>query len=208
MSRYSDRDPYLDEASGVLKNRFRILDEATLEAAEADLVAARSRTLALKPLKSRFDLLHLQAIHRYLFGDVYEWAGQLRTVDISKRNNSFAHHGHIATAANAIFQQLANEKRLSGLERLQQPRRLLPRRVKRPAPIPRRKRQSAARIHQPLGPGERLRCRLGKHAARQPSASSHPLLSRRRIESRGADSRKPQPTQSIAANRLSNRGLR
>jgi fido (protein-threonine AMPylation protein) len=116
MSRYSDRDPYLDETTGVLKNRFRIRDEATLEATEADLVAARSRTLALKPPKGRFDLPHLQAIHRYLFGDVYEWAGQLRTVDISKGNNSFAHHAHIATAANAIFQQLANENHLAELD--------------------------------------------------------------------------------------------
>jgi len=109
-------DPYLDETTGVLKNRFRIRDEATLEATEADLVAARSRTLALKPLKGRFDLPHLQAIHRYLFGDVYEWAGQLRTVDISKGNNSFAHHAHIAAAAKAIFQRLADEKHLAGLD--------------------------------------------------------------------------------------------
>lgn len=116
MSRYSDRDHYLDEATGVLKNRFRIRDEATLEATEADLVAARSRILALKPLKGPFDLAHLQAIHRYLFGDVHEWAGKLRTVDISKGNNSFAHHAHIATAANAIFQQLANEKHLANLD--------------------------------------------------------------------------------------------
>src|ERR1700722_8550752 len=99
MSRYSGDDNYLDPVSGILKNRFGIVDAATLEIAEADLVAARSRELAQSPLKGRFDLNHLLAIHRYLFGDLYEWAGELRTVDISKNDNLFAHHAHIGSAA-------------------------------------------------------------------------------------------------------------
>ena len=106
MSRYSSHDKYLDPASGILKNRFGIADEATLQATEADPIAARSRELAVSPLNGKFDLPHLQAIHRYLFGDVY---GQLRTVDIAKGNNSFAHHAHLRAAAETIFSQLANE---------------------------------------------------------------------------------------------------
>jgi cell filamentation protein len=62
-----------------------------------------------------FDLAHLQAIHPYLFGDVYEWAGQLRNIDISKGGNRFAHHAHIDSAAVAVFMQLAKEKQLAGL---------------------------------------------------------------------------------------------
>jgi len=31
-----------------------------------------------------FDLAHLRAIHRHLFQDIYEWAGELRAVEISK----------------------------------------------------------------------------------------------------------------------------
>ena len=81
MSRYSGSDPYLD-GSGVLKNRLGINDEATLEQAEADIVAARSFELSQKPLSGRFDLAHLQAIHQRLFADLYDWAGQLRTIDI------------------------------------------------------------------------------------------------------------------------------
>jgi cell filamentation protein len=116
MSRYSDNDPYLDPATGVLKNRLDIADDATLEQTEADLVAIRSYELSQTPLKGRFDLAHLQAIHRYLFGDVYEWAGQLRTIDIGKGGNQFAHHAYIASAAVPIFQQLAKENRLAGLD--------------------------------------------------------------------------------------------
>ncbi|WP_263352501.1 Fic/DOC family protein [Acidicapsa acidisoli] len=117
MSRYSGDDTYLDPASGVLKNRFGIVDAAILEMTEADLVAARSRELAQSPLPGQFDLKHLQAIHRYLFGDLYDWAGELRTVDISKNDNMFAHHAHIASAAKSILERLAAEKCLTGLSR-------------------------------------------------------------------------------------------
>jgi len=116
MSRYSSHDHYLDPASGVLKNRLGITDAATLEQAEAALVATRSYELSRTPLKGRFDLAHLQAIHRCLFSDLYEWAGELRTVDISKGGQRFAHHAHIARAAAPIFKRLAAEKYLAGLD--------------------------------------------------------------------------------------------
>ncbi len=84
MSRYSDSDPYLDPTTHVLINRLGITDKSTLEQTEAALVATRSFELSQAPLKGRFDLAHLQAIHKHLFSDLYEWAGQLRTIDISK----------------------------------------------------------------------------------------------------------------------------
>ncbi len=115
MSRYSGSDPYLDPVTGVLKNRLGIADQSTLEQIEADIVAARSYELSQAPLKGRFDLAHLQAIHKYLFSDLYEWAGQLRNIDISKGANRFAHHARIESAAGPIFEQLAKENHLAGL---------------------------------------------------------------------------------------------
>ncbi len=72
MSRSSDSDPYLDPATGVLKNRLDIAGEAILEQTEADIAATRSYELSQAPLKGGFDLAHLRAIHKYLFGDLYE----------------------------------------------------------------------------------------------------------------------------------------
>jgi cell filamentation protein len=115
MSRYSDSDPYLDPETGILINRLGISDESTLEQIEAALVATRSYELSQTPLKGRFDLAHLQAIHKHLFGDLYDWAGQLRTIDISKGGNRFANHMQIESAAAPIFQQLAKENYLAGL---------------------------------------------------------------------------------------------
>jgi cell filamentation protein len=115
MSRYSDHDQYVDPVSGVLGNRLGITDAATLEQTEAALVAARSYELSRAPLPGKFDLAHLQAIHRYLFGDLYDWAGQLRTIDIGKGGHLFAHHAHIGSAAASIFKRLAEEEYLAGL---------------------------------------------------------------------------------------------
>jgi cell filamentation protein len=115
MPRYSDRDAYLDPDSGVLKDRFGVTEAATLEALETDLAGARFRELATRPLAAQFNLSHLQAIRQYLFGDLYEWAGELRTVDISKNGHVFAHHTHIAASAADIFRRLASENHLRGL---------------------------------------------------------------------------------------------
>lgn len=37
-------------------------------------------------ITGEFDLEHLKNIHRFLFEDIYSWAGQIRTVDIAKGN--------------------------------------------------------------------------------------------------------------------------
>jgi fido (protein-threonine AMPylation protein) len=116
MSRYSSHDPYVDPATGVLRNRFGLTDEQELEAAEASLSALRSYELAQNPLVGAFDLAHLQSLHRYLFGDLYEWAGQLRTIDITRGRNSFAHHAYIVSAGAALFGELAKEQHLAGLD--------------------------------------------------------------------------------------------
>jgi PHD/YefM family antitoxin component YafN of YafNO toxin-antitoxin module len=76
-------DPYLDPASGVLRNLLGITDAAKLARAEAALSASRLIDLERR-LPGRYDLAHLQTFHRYILGDVYDWAGQLRTVSIAK----------------------------------------------------------------------------------------------------------------------------
>ncbi|MFO0780213.1 MAG: Fic family protein [Nitrospira sp.] len=116
MSRYSSHDESVDPATGVLKNRLGISDATTLAQTEAEFVAERARELVQDPIPGAFDLPHLQAIHRHLFGDLYDWAGQLRTVDLTKDTNRFAHHAHLERAAAPIFRELAQEHYLRGLE--------------------------------------------------------------------------------------------
>ncbi len=109
-------DPYLDSTTGVLSNRIGARTEQELEAREAAFVAARAYELEILPEAGKFDLAHLQRIHARVFQDVYDWAGQLRTVEIVKGTTVFARRGAIGSAAAQLFRALAAEDHLAGLE--------------------------------------------------------------------------------------------
>ena len=115
MAKYEGTDHYLDPETGVLKNKLGIGDGDELKKAEASLVAWRSFQLAEKPMEGRFDLEHLKAIHKHLFRDVYEWAGELRDIDLARSSSYFANHPHIVNASRPVFEKLAQEGYLSGL---------------------------------------------------------------------------------------------
>jgi cell filamentation protein len=82
----------------VLRNLLGITDAAELARAEAGLSASRLIDLERRRLPGRYDLTHLQAFHRYVLGDVYAWAGQLRTVSIAK-GSLFCLPQHLASYA-------------------------------------------------------------------------------------------------------------
>lgn len=108
-------DPYLDPATGVLTNRLGITDAARLHQAVADISAARIDELAIRPLPGSYDLAHLAAFHRAIFGDVFAWAGQIRTVQIFKETG-FCLPQHIESYAAGEFGRLAKENHLRELD--------------------------------------------------------------------------------------------
>lgn len=114
-------DPYLDPATGILRNNLGITDQRTLDVAEADLVEARRVQMIVRPVKVTGDLRQLQAIHGQLFQDVYDWAGQLRTVDIRKGTDPAAEFfmpvSRLESGAGFAFAELADENQLRGLDR-------------------------------------------------------------------------------------------
>jgi len=70
----------------VLRNKLGATTSADLLAAENDLLEVRLVELRAHPelVERTFDLRHLQALHRQLFQDVNEWAGELRTVGMAR----------------------------------------------------------------------------------------------------------------------------
>lgn len=64
----------------VLRNRLGITDADELAAVEAALTASRLIDLERHRLPGAYDLAHLQAFHRYIFGDVYDWAEKAETL--------------------------------------------------------------------------------------------------------------------------------
>ena len=72
--------------------------------------------LGAEPLPGRFDLVHLQAFHRRIFGRIDPWADEVRTVAIAK-TDMFCLPQHIESYAHDVFRKLADERRLRGLRR-------------------------------------------------------------------------------------------
>jgi cell filamentation protein len=73
-------DPYADPVTGVLLNKLGLTAAEELAAAEREITHAALILLRESPVRPTYDLPHLCAIHRRIFGDIYEWAGRIRTV--------------------------------------------------------------------------------------------------------------------------------
>jgi cell filamentation protein len=110
-------DPYVYPGTDVLRNRLDIRDAADLAEREAALSAIRIAQLERRFIPGDYDLAHLQATHRFIFGDVYPWAGELRTVRISKGGDLFALPEHIEPYLRRLFVDLSREGLLRGLGR-------------------------------------------------------------------------------------------
>lgn len=80
-------DPYRDD-NGVLRNKLGLTDAVKLSAAEYELSTQRQAQLQDNPIKGDYDLEHLKKIHKHLFNDVYQWAGQEREINFSKRSEA------------------------------------------------------------------------------------------------------------------------
>ena len=85
---YIDPDYNYTNKNGVLYNLANIEDDKILLAYESLKVSKRVEELFENPIKIR-DSNSLLIIHHYLFQDVYEWAGKVRTVNISKNGKPF-----------------------------------------------------------------------------------------------------------------------
>lgn len=110
-------EDYFWPGTQVLRNYLRIRDQPELERAERLLTAGRIAELRLRPVQGHFDLPHLQAIHRRVFGDVYPWAGQLRAVTLSKGGSLFCQPQFLNSAAEDVFTGLHRRDLLRGLDR-------------------------------------------------------------------------------------------
>jgi len=109
-------DPYLYPGTSVLENLRGLTDPNLLERFEARRSHRRLAELIDTPLLGGFDVAHLKAIHRYIFQDVYDWAGQFRTVNLSKRGHLFGLATFLGPALQQILARPATENHLVGLD--------------------------------------------------------------------------------------------
>ena len=90
-----------------LINKLGIRDETMLANAEASIVLAKASFLDQHPINGGYDFEHYKQIHHYLFCDLYDWAGEIRKVNVSKKGTSFVPADEIAACAAACFERLS-----------------------------------------------------------------------------------------------------
>ena len=94
------------EGTTCLINKWGITDENKLKEFEGAVTFAKASELELNPISDTFDVEHYKLIHKYLFEDIYDWAGEYRTVNISKKGTKFASADQISDLMNACFMRL------------------------------------------------------------------------------------------------------
>lgn len=144
-------DLFTNPADGLLFNNVRATTEKELDRTEADLSIRRMMLVraqvglreprqpvepiigpayAIPPIPLQFDEQHLRAMHRYLFQDVYPWAGETRqdrgfqgykpALNVQADHMmTYTHHKRISSDAGAITAQLTAENNLKGLSKMQ-----------------------------------------------------------------------------------------
>lgn len=107
-------DPYIDQSTGVLRNKLGITSEEELGPAEAEITYVVIATIELPPSYTISDFTHplFLQIHKEIFSPIYEWAGEIRTIDISKGSSYFAHTPFIDGELSRIFHELTTDNRL------------------------------------------------------------------------------------------------
>ncbi len=103
--------------SDVLINKYYIREKELLEKFEIQKVFAKLLGLDVKPTRIdyTYDMEHIVSIHKYLFGDVYEWAGTFRKENLYKSERvlsggsaEYADYHEIEKRLKKLLQEYAN----------------------------------------------------------------------------------------------------
>lgn len=78
------KDPYLYPNTEILVNKFDIKDSNEFNSLEADFTSSRLKDIIQNGIPGDFNLEHLLKFHYTIFQDIYDWAGETRTIDIEK----------------------------------------------------------------------------------------------------------------------------
>lgn len=110
---------YFVEGGDILKNKLGIFDSEQLRKAEEDAFSDAVANILSKrnfDQKPRLDFEFFKHLHNELFGEIYTFAGQIRTVNIAKQDSSipFCYSDFIEQEANRIFTNLASKNYFRG----------------------------------------------------------------------------------------------
>ena len=90
----------------MLKNKMNIRDRDKLKQAEEEITALKQYMLLESPVKGKFTKTHLMNIHRFLFEDIYPFAGHIRREQISKGDTMFFPPNLVSQELDKVFSKL------------------------------------------------------------------------------------------------------
>ena len=95
----------------ILENRLNITDSAELACDEERISKKKAAELFEKGILNNLPVgkfSTLQAVHKYLFEDIFDFAGKIRTVNLAKGNIRFAPLIYLQAALDNIDKGLRN----------------------------------------------------------------------------------------------------
>lgn len=99
------------EGTEVLINNFNIKDKKILNYIENKIVTLNMAVLHAKPLHKEFNAEHYKEIHKFLFSDIYEFAGDMneteKTRNVFKKLQEEEYLGNIKSDKNSFSGKLA-----------------------------------------------------------------------------------------------------
>lgn len=99
----------------VLINKLDIRDQQELDALEKQITLLRGIQAEQETQFVNVDFEFYKSLHRTLFGDLYDWAGTLRSINISKKGTVFCGYDQLEKLGKLKFSRLAAQDFLRGL---------------------------------------------------------------------------------------------
>ena len=98
--------------SNVLKNKLNIKDNKLLKTAEEEITLIKQMELLKNPIKGNFSKSHLMNIHKFIFEDIYSFAGKIRREQISKADTLFYPPNLIDRELDKVFAKIKEKNML------------------------------------------------------------------------------------------------
>lgn len=104
------------ENSSVLINKFDIREQKLLDKIEQSITSALIAKAFIEISFTNVDFNFYKNLHKYIFSDIYDWAGEIRTVNMSKKGTDFCNFKEIEENGVRIFNRLRNTNYLKVLQ--------------------------------------------------------------------------------------------
>lgn len=103
------------EGTSVLINKLGIRDEEELAEVESIITTTKITMLLSRRYDGEFSAEHYCDLHREIMGDLYDWAGTVRSVDLSKKGTRFHAADGLERDMRLLFQYLNEQNCFLGL---------------------------------------------------------------------------------------------